>query len=153
MYLYKIKMVKFTNKIGLSIIVVVYLLATLGFSVHTCLCAHESEIILPWCELLSCDLEADSSSDDCCSSECDCHHENKGCCTTETFVVDDSCLTCNNDKMEFSLNSLFAFYIPVFAENTFLNDVVGYSSAILGLDLDAPPLERNIIIEVAQYRL
>ena len=158
---------KFTNKIGLLFLSVVYVVATLGLSVHTCLCEHQSSLVFPW-EGIVCDHAAahshntpSSCGGDCCSCENEVSHVSSArlshseqeCCQTEVFVVDDSFVKTSADKFDCPVKILQNLYLPAQFPNTDLVAKAGSTLSTLDLKIERPPLERDIVVEVAQYRL
>lgn len=154
-------MAKFTDKIGILVLCVVYLVATLGFSIHTCMCERSSNVVLPWlheeeiCEHIHNDVHSDS---ECCHS-CNCtdsHTEesaDEDCCKTELFVVEDSFLVKDNDNLIGSIESLLSSHIVMTEELPIVELYSCRQIQILDSPGEMPPLERDILVRNAQFRL
>lgn len=149
---------KLVGKIGLMCLCVMYLIATLGFSVHTCMCESSSELILPWV----CDFSSDT---DChghdCQGDCAAHCHDNGdsnddefrCCRTEYFVVEDLFFTNSENKTQPVVKDLVAINLSSFLCDTFSLSSCSIADFRVNIFRNFLIKECDIFERISQYRI
>lgn len=149
-------MIKFTDKIGLLMLCIIYLVATLGFSIHTCMCERTSNVVLIWEHEQQTFEHSDSechTESGCCHSDSHSECDGNECCSTELFVVDDSFLINDNDNLIASVKTLLSSHIALDEVSPILSIFNYRQDHLYDIPGNKPPLECDIFVKNAQYRL